>query len=357
MAALALAVVVLASACSSGSSDAAERSGATTTTARPGSTTTGEPSPSSPLSAGCDANAQLPAGRSVVTLGSGASARSYVRYVPRGIDPTKPSPLIIDFTAYSPASMEEAFSGWTTPNAKGQVKADEVGAVVVTPEPVNGKGLLTWNVDHTKGWTDDQRFVTDVLDDVQHDMCISLDRVLASGFAIGGVMASTVACEQPERITVLATVSGLWDPPKCSPSEATPVISFHGTGDHFLPFDGGVGDHVGQLGLSGETSTGLASMASRPGALASSEAWAKRDGCDAKATDHPVTKGVTRKEWIGCTGGADVELYVIDGGSHTWPGSNGMANYESLLGPVSDAVSATDLMWTFFAQQAPAVTS
>jgi len=352
-------LVVLASACSSGSSDVSGRSSSTSTT-RPGSTTTGstaDPSPTSPLSAGCDANAALPAGRSVVTLGSGATARSYVRYVPTGIDPTKPSPLIIDFTAYSPASMEEAFSGWTTPNADGKVKADEVGAVVVTPEPVNGKGLLTWNVDHTKGWTDDQRFVTEVLDDVQHDMCISLDRVLASGFAIGGVMASAVACEQPERISVLATVSGLWDPPTCSSARATPVISFHGTGDHFLPFDGGVGDHVGQLGLSGETSTGLAAMASRPGALASSEAWAKRDGCDAKATDHAVTKGVTRKVWIGCTDGADVELYVIDGGSHTWPGSNGMANYESLLGPVSDAVSATDLMWTFFTQQAPAGTA
>lgn len=351
MVSVAIAVALAASGCSSGSSDAAKppstSSGATSSTASPPST---DPS----ASAGCEADERVPAGRTEVVLGTGEAERTYIRYVPKGLDPTRPAPLVLDFTAYSPASMEEGFSGFTTPGADGRVKADFVGAVVVTPEPVNGKGLLTWNVDHTDGWTDDQQFVTDVLDDVQQDTCIDPDRVLAAGFAIGAVMASTVACEQPERIAVLATVSGLWDPPDCSPTRPTPVISFHGTGDHFLPFDGGVGDHVGQLGLSAETSTGLASMASRPGALASSQAWAERDGCDVAPASYTVTDDVTRRAWEGCRDGADVELFVIEGGSHTWPGSNGMASYESLLGPVFDTVSATDLMWSFFLDHAPA---
>ena len=300
-------------------------------------------------SAGCaTTTGQVPVGRSVVKLRSGGRDRSYIRYVPKGLDPAKAAPLVLDLTAYSPASMEESFSGFTKPDAKGVVKADEVGAVVVTPEPVNGKGLLTWNVSGTAGWSDDQRFVTDLLDDVGGAACIDPHRVLAMGFAIGGVMASTIACEQPHRIAVLATVSGLWDPPTCHPNRPTPVISFHGNGDHFLPFDGGVGDHVDQLSLSSETTTGLVDMTTRPGALASSQAWATRNGCTAKPIVTTIRPGVDQHRWSGCEHGADVVLDVIQGGSHTWPGSNGMGSYEALLGPTSHAIDATDAIWDFF---------
>lgn len=283
---------------------------------------------------------------------SGGIDRSYIRYVPEGVARSVPAPLVIDFTAYSPASLEESFSGFTKPAADGKVKADEVGAVVVMPEPVNGDGLRTWNVDRTDGWTDDQRFVADLIDHVADDVCIDSGQVLAMGFAIGAVMASTVACRQPERIAVLATVSGLWDPPDCAPSKRVPVVSFHGTGDHLLPFEGGVGDRVGALGLTSETAAGLVSMAARPGAVPASSAWAARNGCDDQTVEQAVGGTVRRTSWSGCA--AAVDLYVIDGGSHTWPGSNGMDAYEGLLGPVSQAISANDVIWDFFEVHAPA---
>ena len=82
---------------------------------------------------------------------------------------------------------------------RGKCPADEFGAVVVTPEPVNGAGaLLTWNYVGTEGWTDDVAFVDDVLDDVEATTCIDPDRVLATGFAVGGVFASIVTCELPD---------------------------------------------------------------------------------------------------------------------------------------------------------------
>lgn len=282
---------------------------------------------------------------------SSGRVRSYVRYVPKGLAASKPVPLVLDLTAYSPASLEESFSGFTKPDADGRVKADEVDAVVVTPEPVNGKGLLTWNIADTAGWSQDERFVSDLIDDIGAATCLDTGRVLAMGFAIGAVMATTIACEQPGRIAVVATVSGLWDPPTCRPTKPVPVISFHGTGDHFLPFAGGVGDRVPKLGLSAETTTGLVAMATRPGAAEASAAWAARNGCQPKPTSTTVAATVTRRRWTGCR--ADVELYVIDGGSHTWPGSNGMGAYEGLLGPVSQAVNANDLIWNFFRAHTP----
>ncbi len=320
------------------------KTSAAPTTARTGATDTS----AAAGSPGCEGEPPSP-GRTVVTVVSDERERTYIRYVPSGLDPSQPAPLVLDVTAYAPASIEEAFSGFTRPDADGSVKADEVGAIVVTPEPVNGAGaLLTWNFVGTPGWTDDQRFVTDVLDDVEADACIDTDRVLAMGFAIGGVFASITACGQADRIAVLVTVAGLYSPDGCRPSEPLPVLSFHGTGDRFVPFDGGVGPGAGGLGLSAETTTGLVFMASRPGAVASSQAWADHAGCADGPTDDLKFPGVMRTAWSRCDDGADVELYVIDGGEHTWPGSNGMAAYEGLLGPVSDAVVANDVIWDFF---------
>ncbi|MBJ8341637.1 hypothetical protein JGU71_22380 [Antrihabitans sp. YC3-6] len=299
-------------------------------------------------SVGCEIG-QPAAGRTEVTMTSGGRERSYIRYVPQELLPGKAVPLVLDLTAYSPASTEESFSGFTKPDAAGRVKADDVGAVVITPEPVNGAGpLLTWNYVDKPGWTDDQLFVSDLLDDVEAATCIDTDRVLVMGFAVGGVFGSILACDQTDRFAALVTVSGLYSPTSCSPSKPLPVLSFHGTADRFIPFDGGVGSGAGELGLTEETTAGMLFMGRRDGALQSSQAWADHDGCTVGPTDTPVTDGVTRKAWSGCTNGTVVELYVLDGGEHTWPGSNGMDALTGLLGPVTDAVVANDVIWDFF---------
>ena len=299
-------------------------------------------------SAGCRADRLAP-GRTEMTVRSGGHDRTYIRYVPEGLATGEPAPLVVDFPAYSPASLEESFSGFTKPDQAGKVKADEVGAVVVTPEPVNGAGaLLTWNFVGTPGWTDDQQFVTDLLDHVEATACIDPDRVLAMGFAIGAVFASITACEQAERFAALATVSGLYSPAGCKPTKAVPVLSFHGTGDRFIPFDGSVGSGAAGLGLSPETTSGLIFMTSREGARASSAAWADHGGCRTQPEVEPVVDGVTREVWSDCEVASTVELYVIEGGEHTWPGSNGMAAFEGLLGPVSHDIVANDVIWDFF---------
>jgi polyhydroxybutyrate depolymerase len=302
-----------------------------------------------PATARCRAERVAP-GRSVVTVTSGARERSYIRYVPKGLDASAPAPLVVDLTAYSPATMEESFSGFTKPDADGKVKADAVGAVVVTPEPVNGKGLLTWNVNHTAGWTDDEAFLTALIHDAERAVCIDAKRVFVMGFAIGGVMASALACDRPDLITAIAAVSGLWDPPDCRPSQPTAVLTLHGNDDHFLPYTGGVGDRIGNLNLSPETSGGLAVMATRPAAPAAATAWAKRNGCAATPNQEAAATGVTETRWTGCR--AAVELYTIDGGSHTWPGSIGMGAYESLLGAPSKAIGANGVIWDFFERSA-----
>lgn len=47
----------------------------------------------------------------------------------------------------------------------------------------------------------------------------------------------------------------------------------------------------------------------------------------------------------GCAAGAAVELYVVAGGGHTWSGATDVAR----LGATTHEISATDLIWKFFA--------
>ena len=347
------ALVSLAVGCSNGGT----KSGAgTTSTGAVEANDTTEPSrptdgPAAKPSTGCGADQPAP-GRSEESATSGTDERTYLRYIPAGIDSETPSPVILDLTAYSPASIEDGFSGFTKKAADGTVKADEEGIVVITPEPTNGGGaLLTWNYVGTEGWTDDQAFMSDLLDQVEGTICIDTNRVFIAGFAVGGVFASITACTQTDRFAALATVAGLYNPEDCDPSKPLPIISFHGTGDRFVPFDGGVGSGPSGLGLSPETIEGLTFMASREGALPSSRDWAAHNDCEPEPDESTVADGVTLHEWSNCADRVGVELYEIEGGEHTWPGSVGMDAYTDLLGPVSDKVLATDLIWDFFVAQ------
>lgn len=92
----------------------------------------------------CSVGAVAPPGRTEVTFVSEGFDRGYVMYVPANLDRSQPAPLVVDFPAYSLGRLGEQFSGFSLPDALGLVKADAVGAVVVTTVPVNGAGgLLT----------------------------------------------------------------------------------------------------------------------------------------------------------------------------------------------------------------------
>jgi polyhydroxybutyrate depolymerase len=274
-----------------------------------------------------------------------------VLYVPVNLEAGKPAPLVLDLPAYSPAELEEAFSEYTRPREDGTVKADEVGAVVVTPEPMGGAGALrTWNfTGDAPGFPDDQLFFADLLADVGARTCIDRNRVLATGFAVGGVMAALVACNPDFGIAALATISGPYDPPSCARDAPLPVVAFHGTADPLLPFDGGPGPNVPLLGLSPETVSGLVGIVpDLVGAPSSARAWAEHDRCASEPETSSPAPTVTRASWGGCAPGGAVDLYVIEGAGHTWPGSHGMDGLVSLLGPTTAAIEASDVLWDFF---------
>jgi polyhydroxybutyrate depolymerase len=78
----------------------------------------------------------------------------------------------------------------------------------------------------------------------------------------------------------------------------------------------------------------------------------KANGCDEKALETEVEMKadklrVTRKCYAAGKSGADVVLYTIETGGHTWPGMTGSPAF---LGANTSNISANEVMWEFFAR-------
>lgn len=70
----------------------------------------------------------------------------------------------------------------------------------------------------------------------------------------------------------------------------------------------------------------------------SAEAWAARNGCSLPTLEVRVSEHVRLFHYDGCSAAA-VELYVVEGGGHTWSGATDVAR----LGATTHEISATAL--------------
>ena len=76
-------------------------------------------------------------------------------------------------------------------------------------------------------------------------------------------------------------------------------------------------------------------------------AWSNHNGCMSLPEPEQVTEHVQRVRYLDCDGEAAVELYVVEGGGHTWPGSP-VDLIGGEFGKTTQEISANDLMWDFF---------
>jgi polyhydroxybutyrate depolymerase len=293
-------------------------------------------------SSGCKAAAVAPGAQRVDTT-SGGSPRWYVRHVPPSYDGKKPVPLIVDLHgALEGAELHET-------NSRLGAFGDAHGFVTITPQG-SGDVVPGWEVEPDSA---DVRFIGDLLDEVGRTLCIDDRRIFVAGYSGGAFLASRLACVYAKRIAAIAPVAALRDPAGCKPARPVPVVTFAGTGDQFVAFDGGLGPQAqvtpandGTGRMLGETSGGkeVARSASMPKIMA---AWAKRNRCAAKPAEANIASDVTLVRYP-CPKRADVQLYRIAGGGHTWPGSEFSRQIESVLGPTTFSINANDVMWEFF---------
>ena len=143
--------------------------------------------------------------------------------------------------------------------------------------------------------------------------------------------ASQLACDSSGVFAAVAPVSGLRRPTPCPSTRAVPVISFHGTADPVDPYNG-----HGQAYWT----------YSVPEAA---QDWGKQDGCSPTPSSSQPVATVTLTKYTGCSGGAEVDLYTIQGEGHEWPGGPKLPrSFTRVLGPQSTSISANQLIWSFF---------
>jgi polyhydroxybutyrate depolymerase len=265
-------------------------------------TTTSSPVPVARASAGCGqdpavtATDRTPPGDVPLAIAVGPHQRTYRLGVPSSYDKDTPAPVVLNL--HGAGGTAERQSIYTAMPARAAAR----GFLTVTPDAING----SWEL---PGEGADDQFLTALLDDVANRYCVDLDRVHAVGLSLGAWKTAITACTHPDRFASIVLVTVEVHPSECGPM---PVIAFHGTGDHVVPYGEGADPGVVVTG----------SNAGLPGVSLNMPGWAKGAGC----SDH---KDVVRIEpdvdhWIyrDCPTGMGVELYSIVHGDHTWPGSS-----------------------------------
>jgi polyhydroxybutyrate depolymerase len=223
--------------------------------------------------------------------------RTYVLHVPASYQATKPAPLVVDFHGIGESGARELES------SPYPAKLDAEGVIMAFPDGLKGPAGTGWNVGPCcVADVDDVAFARALVAQVQTLTCVDATRVYAVGVLTGGGMAHYVACRAadvfaaaaPAAFDLLAeNVNG------CVPQRPITVISFRGTADSRVPYEGGPSSLVPNMPI-----TFL-------GAQATFEAWARIDGCTGAASA-PDARGCA--SYSGCRDAVEVTLCTTQGG-------------------------------------------
>ena len=226
--------------------------------------------------------------------------------------------------------------------------ADQYGFIVAYPEAVerhwnDGRGLNQYR--SQKDNIDDVGFISNMIEAIAGGYNIDKDRVYVTGVSNGAMMSLRLGCELADKITALAPVIGSMPENRvveCSPARPIPLMMINGTADPLVPWEGGY-VHIFRKKLGKIISV-----------RQTIEFWVARNGCSpspqiSRVPDADPEDGtsVQKNAYGQCTDGADVVLYEIKGGGHTWPG--GYQYFpEFLIGKTNRDLDASRAIWDFF---------
>jgi len=279
-------------------------------------------------SAGCGTKlpSAITAGQSTARkLTSGGRERTYQLRIPATYNPAKPVALVLNFHGRTSMGIEqETYSGLVP-------LSDKEGFVLVSPDGIEKNWMQVAGAD--------EAFSRDLVGRLEQELCVDSLRIFATGISMGGFMSNRLACVAGDMVAAVAPLAGVAGPLGQCGGQPVPILEFHGTADKNVPFDG---------------------TAALPGVMTAMGKWAAYNGCEAQPTEQRVSAHVKKLVYPGCK--ADTLHYVVEGGGHTWPGSDKvMADVLlAMLGPTTDEISAAELIWAFFKEhpkQAPTVGS
>jgi polyhydroxybutyrate depolymerase len=230
--------------------------------------------------------------------------------LPDGLTDGETYPLVLVLHGYGNTGfIQQAYLGL------GLLRADPRAFVLAPDGTTDADGNQFWNAsgaccDFGGTGVDDVAYLGGLLDDVLADWPIDRSRVVVVGHSNGGFMAHRLACARADVVTGIADLAGAdvsVDGSDCAPSAAVNVLHLHGTADAVVSYGGGV--------LVADP---------YPGAVATIDHWATRNGCAGEPTvgdgidltvdvDGAETVPATQ---VGCAAGGATALWSIEEGSH-----------------------------------------
>lgn len=264
------------------------------------------------------------------------TVRTYRLYAPKtNSKQSMPVVLVLHDDGGSGSTMEAMTKG------RFNRIADQQRLLIAYPDGVD----RTWRHERIAQPSGDTHFLRTVLDDLERRYPVNRQRIFIAGMGSGGMFALRVGCDQPEFATAIATVGASLpakDAIACRPDRVRPLLMINGTDDPGTPWLGGtikLADNITSEVLS---------------APESFEHWSMLGDCALPITGMPRdtapndgTKFI-RHLARECRDGAEVRLYEVVGGGHTWPGGDALG--QRAVGKVSREINAADSIWEFFAR-------
>jgi polyhydroxybutyrate depolymerase len=184
----------------------------------------------------------------------------------------------------------------------------------------------------------DMQFLHRLFDRVTTNYSVDTRRIYVAGLGEGGFMAIRMGCTMADRIAAIALVGAAMPRMQnCIPSRPLPALLMNGTDDPIVPYDGGrYKDGMIRL-LSAEDSA---------------KEWARLNHCSEKPSESKLPalpgRGKDTKVYLfaGCQENAQVALYSVKNGGHTWPGGEQYMS-EKEVGKTSHALNANETIWSF----------
>jgi len=261
----------------------------------------------------------------VVTFQTPIGSRFAIVHHPVGAGTNAPLVVVMN-GAYGTAQQAKASFGWDG-------MADRYNFVVAYP---NASGPL-WNAGNCCGaahrnHVDDVGFLHALSLRMQTEDDIDPHRVFAVGLSNGAMMAYGWACARPGDLAGIGVVDGALVS-SCSPAPAVEVVAVHGTADHNVPINGG----VGQLSVTHYR---------YPSLTASIAPFVAGDGCG-------PSPRITRRRMVAvstwtCSSDRNVVVAVVQGMGHIWPGarSSRPSTKQRLVRQTPIVLDATTFLWT-----------
>lgn len=261
---------------------------------------------------------------SIGTLEHDNISRSYRIHLPPDFDPQESLPLVFNLHGFtSNAFQQEAYSEMNN-------VADTARFIVCYPDGIG----QAWNVGWSFGSTaDDIGFISAMIDEFAENYNINTNRVYSCGMSNGGFMSYHLACNLPEKIAAIASVTGSMVPgtlEDCFPDPGRPILEIHGTADPTVPYQGASG-----IAIPIETVVAH---------------WISANECllVSDTTDYPdINTGdnstASRIDYRDCEGDKLVSFIKIFNGGHTWPGAS-----ITFIGTTNQDLNASSTIWNFF---------